>query len=139
MVGRLDGEPVPQTSAPRDLAIWITILPTPPAPPCTSTVCLERTAALSTNPSQAVMNTSGNAAASRIARMAGRGCRACPAAPAWILASSGLAPLAAIWTRTWPGPGMGDDIVARRNGLPEASRMVACIVVDRVIEGLLGR
>lgn len=54
-----------------DAAIWIAIWPTPPAPPCTKTRWPAWTAALSTMPSQAVKNTRGIAAASRMVRFFG--------------------------------------------------------------------
>src|SRR5262252_4982436 len=72
-------------------------------------------------------------------RMAGNGWRACAAAPARILMSSGLTALAAIRTSTWPGPGMGRETDARRNGASWCSSTAARIVAVDILAVLLAR
>src|SRR5262245_56059619 len=71
--------------------------------------------------------------------MAGSGWRACAAAPARILMSSGLTALAAIRTSAWPGPGTGRETEERRNGASCRSSTAACIVAVDIMAVLLAR
>jgi hypothetical protein len=61
-------------------------------------------------------------------RIAGSGWRACAAAPAWILVSSGLTALARTRTSTSCGPISGVEMVERRKGALWVSRTFARIV-----------
>src|SRR5262252_9485066 len=72
-------------------------------------------------------------------RMAGNGWRACAAAPARILMSSGLTALAAIRTSAWPGPGTGRETDERQNGASCCSSTAACIVAVDIMAVLIAR
>src|SRR5262245_53329928 len=72
-------------------------------------------------------------------RMAGSGWRACAAAPARILMSSGLTALAEIRTSAWPGPGTGHETDERRNGASCRSSSGACIVAVDIIAVLFAQ
>src|SRR5262245_48768566 len=71
--------------------------------------------------------------------MAGSGWRACAAAPARILMSSGLTALAEMRTSAWPGPGTGRETDVRRKGASCCSSTAACIVAVGIVAVLIVR